>query len=55
MRKLGKEEFEEMNQLKIRGPAVDQEIIDMFTKMGCNVVDTFGESKWKRKLVLLKT
>ena len=55
MRKLGKEEFEEMNQLKIRGPGVDQEIIDMFTKMGCSVVDNFGESKWNRKLVLLKT
>ena len=55
MRKLGKEEFKEMNLLKIRGPGVDQEIVDMFSKRGCDVVDNLGESEWNRKLVLIKT
>ena len=55
MRKLGQQEFQEMNQLKIRGPGVDQEIVEMFTKRGCDVVENFGESEWNRKLVLIKT
>ena len=54
MRKLGQEEFKEMNQMKIRGPGVDQKIVEMFIKLGCVVVEDFGESEWNRKLVLIK-
>jgi len=54
MRKLGKQEFEEMKNLKFRGPGVDQEIVNLFVKEGLNIVADFGESKWNRKLILFK-
>jgi len=53
-RKLGKEEFAEMKNLKIRGQGVDQEIVDLFIKEGFKVTANFGESEWNRKLVLLQ-
>lgn len=54
MRKLGKEEFKEMKTLTMRGPGVDQDIVDVFLKEGMEIVRNFGESEWNRKLVLLK-
>ena len=55
MRKLGKQEFEELARLEVRGPGVDQQIVEMFLSRGCQLLADFGESKWNRKLVLLKT
>ena len=55
MRKLGKQEFEELARLQVRGPGVDQLIVEMFLSRGCQLLADFGESKWNRKLVLLKT
>jgi len=54
MRKLGKEEFEEMKRLKIRGPGVDLKIVDLFKSEGMELIENYGETKWSRKLFLLK-
>ena len=54
MRKLGQEEFEQMKHLKMRGPGVDQEIVELFTNSGMEIVECFGETEWNRKLILLK-
>ena len=40
---------------EVRGPGVDQQIVEMFLSRGCQLLADFGESKWNRKLVLLKT
>jgi len=54
MRKLGREEFEQMKQLKVRGPGVDLQIVELFKSEGMELIENFGETKWNRKLVLLK-
>ena len=54
MRKLGKEEFQELKHLELRGPGVDLQIVQLFKERGMELVEDFGESKWSRKLVLLK-
>ena len=51
---MGKEEFQEMKNLKLRGPGVDSEIVELFRNCGMDLIKDFGESKWNRKLVLLK-
>ena len=54
MRKLGKEEFPQLKHLKMRGPGVDLQIVQLFKDSGMELVQDFGESKWSRKLVLLR-
>ena len=54
MRKLGKEEFPALKHLKMRGPGVDLQIVQLFKDSGMELVQDFGESKWSRKLVLLR-
>ena len=54
MRKLGKEEFPHLKHLKMRGPGVDLQIVQLFKDSGMELVQDFGESKWSRKLVLLR-
>lgn len=54
MRKLGKEEFQQLKNLELRGPGVDLQIVQLFKDSGMQLVKDFGESKWSRKLVLLK-
>ena len=54
MRKLGKEEFQQLKNLELRGPGVDLQIVQLFKDSGMQLVEDFGESKWSRKLVLLK-
>ena len=54
MRKLGKPEFEKMKDLEIRGPGVEQGIIEMCKEEGMVVEVEFGETRWNRKLLLLK-
>ena len=54
MRKLGQKEFEQMKDLEIRGPEVEKSIIEMCQEEGMVVEVEFGESKWNRKLLLLK-
>jgi len=54
MRKLGKEEFPQLKHLKMRGPGVDLQIVQLFKDCGMELVQDFGESKWSRKLVLLR-
>lgn len=55
MRKLGQPEFEHLGSLKVSG----QEELDMFlmgicSDCGFQVVKEFGETNWKRRLVLFK-
>jgi len=54
MRKLGKEEFQQLKNLELRGSGVDLQIVQLFKDSGMQLVKDFGESKWSRKLVLLK-
>ena len=54
MRKLGQEEFSQMKMIEMRGPGVDSQIVELFIKEGLDIVRDFGESTWKRKLVLFK-
>ena len=54
MRKLGKPEFEKMKDLEIRGPGVEQGILEMCKEEGMVVEVEFGETQWNRKLLLLK-
>ena len=54
MRKLGKPEFEKMKDLEIRGPGVEQGILEMCKEEGMVVEVEFGETQWNRKLILLK-
>ena len=54
MRKLGQEEFEKMKDLEIRGPGVEQAILKMCEEEGMVVKVEFGETKWNRRLLLLK-
>ena len=54
MRKLGQQEFEKMKDLEIRGPEVEQPILKMCGEEGMTVEVAFGETKWNRKLLLLK-
>ena len=54
MRKLGQEEFEKFKDLEIRGPGVEQAIVKLCEEEGMWVEVEFGETKWKRKLLLLK-
>merc|ERR1712156_79609 len=54
MRKLGQEEFQQLKNLELRGPGVDLQIVQLFKDSGMQLVEDFGESKWSRKLVLLK-
>ena len=54
MRKLGKQEFEQMKNLKFRGKGVDNEIVKLFENQGFLIQEDFGESEWNRRLVLLK-
>ena len=54
MRKLGKEEFPQLKQLEMRGPGVDLQIVQLFQDNGMEILRDFGESKWSRKLVLLR-
>ena len=53
MRKLGKPEFEKMKDLEIRGPGVEQGILEMCKEEGMVVEVEFGETQWNRKLILL--
>ena len=54
MRKLGKPEFEKMKDLEIRGPGVEQGILEMCKEEGMVVEVEFGETQWNRKLLFLK-
>ena len=54
MRKLGQQEFEKMKELEIRGPGVEEEIVRMCKDEEMIVEVEFGETKWNRKLLLLK-
>ena len=54
MRKLGQQEFEKMKELEIRGPGVELEIVKLCRDEEMVVEVEFGETKWNRKLLLLK-
>jgi len=54
MRKLGQQEFENMKDLEIRGPGIEDDIVKMCEEEGMVVELQFGETKWNRKLLLLK-
>jgi len=54
MRKLGQKEFEKMKDLEIRGPGVEEAIVKLCEEQGMIVEVEFGETKWNRKILLLK-
>merc|ERR1712059_229153 len=51
---LGKEEFPLLPGLKVRGPAVEQEILATCQREGLELHTEFGQTKWNRKLILMK-
>ena len=54
MRKLCQPEFEHMKTLKHTGPELEKFILKLCSDNGLTVVNQFGETDWKRKLLLLK-
>ncbi len=58
MRKLGQPDFEHLKALERDvdggGTKVEQHVLAMCERHGLKVVDRFGETDWKRQLVLLK-
>lgn len=55
MRKLGNPEFEELKKFKHKdNESLEKFIIDTAQENGLEVIDIFGQTDWKRKLLLLK-
>ena len=58
MRKLGQPEFEHLKVLEETiegaGTRVEEHLLKMCLKYGLRPVEQYGETDWKRKLVLLK-
>jgi len=55
MRKNGLPEFPHWTRIKLRGPELYPATIDLARKYKMEVVKHFGETKWNRQLVLLKS
>ena len=54
-KRAGEEPFPAMKDLKIRGPGVEQGVLDMCKEAGMEVEEEYGETKWSRRVVLLKS
>lgn len=55
MRKNGLPEFSHWTRIKLRGPELYPATIELARKYKMEVVKHFGETKWNRQLVLLKS
>jgi len=55
MRKLGLPDFPKFMELKLRSDKLEPGILEIARKYGMEVVDNFGQTKWNRKLLLLKS
>ena len=53
-KRAGEEPFPAMKGLQIRGPGVEQGVLDMCKEAGMEVEEQYGETKWSRRVVLLR-
>ena len=53
-KRAGEEPFPAMKDLKMRGPGVEQGVLDLCKEAGMEVEEEYGETKWSRRVVLLK-
>merc|ERR550534_1122506 len=53
-KRAGEEPFPALKGLEIRGPGVEQGVLDMCKEAGMEVEEEYGETKWSRRVVLMK-
>ena len=53
-KRAGEEPFPAIKDLKMRGPGVEQGVLDMCKEADMEVEQEYGETKWSRRVVLLK-
>ena len=53
-KRAGEEPFPAMKGLEIRGPGIEQAVLDMCKEAGMEVEEEYGETKWSRRVVLMK-
>jgi len=55
MRKLGMSSFPALESLTLRGETLENGMLDLCRDVGLVDMSRFGETKWKRKLILFKS
>ncbi len=54
MRKLGEPEFEHLRTMEHRGENLEPFIVSLLVECGFKVIEEFGKTNWKRKVMLLR-